>query len=31
MLARLLERIQTPATDDSPETTVELAAAVLLG
>lgn len=30
MLARLLERIQTPATDDSPETTVELAAAVLL-
>ncbi|MDE0269909.1 MAG: TerB family tellurite resistance protein [Gammaproteobacteria bacterium] len=30
MLARLLERIQTPATDDSPQTTVELAAAVLL-
>ena len=30
MLARLLERIQSPAIDDSPETTVELAAAVLL-
>ena len=32
MLARLLERIQTPAADGSPEmkTTVELAAAVLL-
>jgi len=30
MLARLLERIQAPAVDDSPETTVELAAAVLL-
>ena len=30
MLARLLERIQAPAAEDSPETTVELAAAVLL-
>ena len=30
MLARLLERIQAPAADDSRETTVELAAAVLL-
>ena len=30
MLARLLERIQTPTTDDGPQTTVELAAAVLL-
>ena len=30
MLARLLERIQTPATDDGLQTTVELAAAVLL-
>ena len=30
MLARLLERIQAPAADDRPETTVELAAAVLL-
>ena len=30
MLARLLERIQAPSAEDSPETTVELAAAVLL-
>ena len=30
MLARLLERIQAPTADDRPETTVELAAAVLL-
>ena len=30
MLARLLERIQAPSSDDSPDTTVELAAAVLL-
>ena len=30
MLARLLERIQAPPAKDSPETTVELAAAVLL-